>query len=120
IQAAELHTNESALTGEVEPVHKVSGVVEADSPLAERRNMVWMSTAVTAGRGQAVVVGTGMDTELGRIAGQVRQAGREQTPLQRRMARLGVILGGAGVGLAVLIFLLGLLRVRFSHLCSRG
>ncbi len=110
IQAVELHTNESALTGEVEPVHKVPGVVEVDCPLAERRNMVWMSTAVTAGRGQAVVVGTGMNTELGRIAGQVRQAGREQTPLQQRMARLGVILGAAGVGLAVLIFLLGLLR----------
>ncbi|HER34847.1 MAG TPA: HAD family hydrolase, partial [Halothiobacillaceae bacterium] len=110
IQGVELHANESALTGEVEPVHKVPGVVEADSPLAERRNMVWMSTAVTAGRGRVVVVGTGMDTELGRIAGQVRQAGREQTPLQRRMARLGVILGAAGVGLAVLIFLLGLLR----------
>ncbi len=110
IQAIELHTNESALTGESEPVHKTPGVLETDRSLAELENMVWMSTAVTAGRGRAVVVGTGMNTELGRIAGQVRQAGREQTPLQRRMARLGVLLGVAGVGLAVLIFLLGLLR----------
>ncbi len=110
IQAAELHTNESALTGESEPVHKTPGVLEANRPLAELRNMVWMSTAVTAGRGRAVVVGTGMKTTLGRIAGQVRQAGREHTPLQRRMARLGVMLGMAGIGLAAMLFLLGLLR----------
>jgi P-type Ca2+ transporter type 2C len=110
IQAAELHANESALTGESEPVHKTPGAMEADRPLAELRNMVWMSTAVTTGRGRAVVVGTGMNTTLGRIAGQVRHAGREQTPLQRRMARLGVMLGIAGIALAALIFLLGLLR----------
>ncbi|MFO7907871.1 MAG: HAD-IC family P-type ATPase, partial [Pirellulaceae bacterium] len=110
VESTELHTDESALTGESEPVHKAPAVLSESAPLADRPNMVWTSTAVTAGRGRAVVVATGMDTVLGRIAGDVRETEREQTPLQRRLARLGTMLGFVGIGLAGVVFVLGLLR----------
>lgn len=110
IEGTELHTDESALTGESDPVGKTAEVLEESTQLADRRNMVWMSTAVTAGRGRALVVSTGMKTVLGQIAGTVRETEREQTPLQRRLARLGTILGVTGIGLAGLVFVLGMLR----------
>ncbi len=110
LQATELHADESALTGESEAVSKSPGLTDADTPLADMRNMVWMSTAITAGRGRAVVVGTAMDTVLGRIAGQVRETKREQTPLQQRLASLSTWLGVAGIALALVVFGLGLLR----------
>lgn len=110
LESAELHADESALTGESEPVHKHSNTLDKETPLADRTNMVWSSTAVTAGRGRALIVATGMDTALGRIAGDVQETEREETPLQKRLARLGTILGFAGIGLAGLVFLLGLAR----------
>ena len=91
-------------------MRKSPDVLETNSPLADRSNMVWMSSAVTGGRGRAVVVGTAMNTVLGRIAGQVRETSREQTPLQQRLARLGTMLGIVGIGLAAAVFVLGLLR----------
>ncbi len=106
----DLRVNESALTGESEPVAKEPGQVEGDTPVGDRNNMVWMSTSIIGGRGRAVVVETGMQTELGEIAGEVRATGRESTPLQKRMHRLGIILGLAGIMLAGLVFILGLLR----------
>jgi Ca2+-transporting ATPase len=110
LAAEDLEIDESVLTGESEPVAKETGPLAEETPLADRRNMAWMSTAVTGGRGRAVVTGTGMQTELGRIAGAVRTVRREETPLQRRMGRLGLLLGIAGVAFAGLVFLLGLLR----------
>ena len=110
LEATELRANESALTGESEPVRKAPGVLPEDTPLADRNTMVWMSTAITAGRGRAIVVGTGMDTTIGRIAGAVRDTSREQTPLQAKLARLGAMLGVAGVALAGGVFVIGLLR----------
>ncbi len=110
LEGADLAVDESALTGESEPVRKSAGVIEEKTPLADRSNMLWSSTAVTAGRGKAVVVATGMATALGEIAGQVRETTREQTPLQRRLARLGTVLGVAGLGLAGIVFLIGLFR----------
>ena len=110
LESVDLAVDESALTGESEPVSKSPGVLPAETPLVDRMNMVWSSTAVTAGRGRAVVVATGMRTVLGEIAGEVREAGTETTPLQRRLARLGTVIGLAGIGLAVLVFLLGLFR----------
>ena len=106
----DLHADESALTGESEPVAEEPGQVDADAPIGDRSNMVWMSTSITGGRGRAVVVETGMQTEMGEIAGEVRATGREQTPLQKRMHRLGIILGVLGIVLAGLVFGLGLLR----------
>ncbi len=105
-----LKTDESALTGESQPANKQPGKMEENAPMADRNNMVWMSTNVTGGRGRAVVVETGMRTAMGRIAGEVSATVRENTPLQKRMHRLGIILGIAGVALAVVVFGLGMLR----------
>jgi P-type Ca2+ transporter type 2C len=105
-----LKTDESALTGESEPVGKQPASMEAATPMADRHNMVWMSTNVTGGRGRALVVGTGMRTAMGRIAGEVRATVRESTPLQKRMHKLGIVLGIGGVALAIGVFGLGLLR----------
>ncbi len=106
----ELRVDESALTGESEPVAKEADLLEEETPIADRRNMVWMSTHVTGGRGRAVVVETGMQTQMGQIAGQVRTTEREKTPLQQRMHRLGIVLGLLGVGWAGVVFVLGMLR----------
>ncbi len=106
----DLWVDESALTGESQPVAKQSENVAEETPLAERDNMVWMSTNVTGGRGRAVVVETGMRTAMGKIAGEVRATVRENTPLQKRMHKLGIVLGIGGVALAAGVFGLGLLR----------
>ncbi|MFO7595005.1 MAG: HAD-IC family P-type ATPase [Desulfocurvibacter africanus] len=107
IEASELKVDESALTGESEPVDKRPDRVEGDAPISERGNMLFMSTHVTGGRGRAVVVATGMDTEMGKIAGEVRQAERGETPLQHRLGRLSIAIGVAAIGLAGSVFALG-------------
>ena len=106
----DLQIDESTLTGESEPANKRAGTVEGDTPLADRHNMIYMSTVVTNGRGRAVVVETGMDSEMGEIAQKVRQTERRETPLQRRLASLAKILGFSGIGLGAVLFGLGLLR----------
>lgn len=110
IESDELHVDESALTGESEPAVKRPGQVAEDASLGDRHNMVWMSTSITAGRGRAVVVKTGMDTEMGTIAGHVSSVEEEQTPLQKRMHSLGLVLGILGIVLAGAVVVLGLLR----------
>lgn len=110
LTSGELYTDESALTGESEPVLKSPGQQPESAPVADRANMVWMSSPVTAGRGTAIVVATGMDSVMGRIAAQVQRTEREETPLQRQVGRLGTVLGIAGLLLAVLISVLGILR----------
>ncbi|MHB0934953.1 MAG: cation-translocating P-type ATPase [Armatimonadota bacterium] len=110
LESDDLQTNEAALTGESEPVPKQPGVKDPDTPVAERENMVWMSTAVTSGKGVAVVVATGMNTAIGEIAGEVRGTERTATPLQKRIRRLSKILGILGVSVATLVFLTGFLR----------
>ncbi len=109
-ESEDLQIDESALTGESEPVSKSSKVVEEDTPMADQKNMLWMSTNVTGGRGKAVVVATGMNSEMGKIAGEVRTAGRDITPIQKRMNKLSLILGIGGVSFAGLVLLLGFLR----------
>ncbi len=110
LQADELHVDESALTGESQPVAKGPDETGADTPVADRCNMVWMSTSVTDGRGRAIAVSTGMDTEMGHIAGEVQATRREKTPLQKRMHKLGGFLGVLGVAFAGLVFGVGLMR----------
>ncbi len=110
LSAKELQMDESAFTGESLPVTKNLEVVDQNTPVAERKNMVHMSTIVTGGRGRAVVVATGMRAEIGKIAAEVRATGREETPLQKRLHKLGIVLGAAGVTLAAFVFCLGLLR----------
>ncbi len=111
LETINLQVQEAALTGESEPVGKVVDAIdEADLPLGDRRNMAYLGTLVTGGRGRGLVVATGMDTELGRIADMLQDVGKEQTPLQRRLDRLGKMLAIVGVGIAALIFLIGVLR----------
>ncbi len=110
IETTDLRMNESALTGESEPASKHSETVAEDCPVADQKNMVWMSTTITAGRGRALVTATGMNTNLGKIAGQVQEEGDDQTPLQARLARLSTLLGVGGLVLSGVVFLLGLMR----------
>jgi Ca2+-transporting ATPase len=110
IWAEELQVDESALTGESVPVGKNPETLDQDTPMADQKNMVRMSTSVTGGRGRAVVVATGMQTQIGRIAAEVRATSREDTPLQKRMHKLGMVLGIAGVAFAAGVFGLGMLR----------
>ncbi|NLD05632.1 MAG: HAD-IC family P-type ATPase, partial [Synergistaceae bacterium] len=106
----ELEIDESALTGESLPVGKSPETLEQDIPLAEQKNMVHMSTSVTGGRGQALVVATGMNTEIGRIAAEVLTTDREDTPLQKKMNKLSTVLGIGSIAFAAGVFGLGLLR----------
>ncbi len=108
ISASELRVDESSLTGESEPAAKEDRPLEADTVLADRHNMVFMSTLVTDGRARAVVVATGMDTAMGGIAGEVRAARREKTPLQHRLGKLSIQIGALAVVLAGAVFGLGL------------
>lgn len=110
IRASQLEVDESALTGESETVPKDTSTLEADVPVADRRNILFKSTHVTGGRGRAVVVATAMDTQIGEIAGQVRATEREATPLQRRLQALSFRIGMFALAMAGLVLLLGVLQ----------
>ncbi|MHB1456619.1 MAG: cation-translocating P-type ATPase [Armatimonadota bacterium] len=110
LEAHSLESNESALTGESAPVEKNAKSVEVETPLAARSNMVYSGTVVTRGRGIAVVAETGGATEFGKIAAEVRATDREDTPLQRQLAVVGKMLGIIALGLAGLVFVIGILR----------
>lgn len=110
LEAHDLHIDESALTGESQPVEKLPAALPPRTPLADRTNMAWTSTPVTAGRARGIVVVTGMATVMGEIAGEVRATERTETPLQQRLASFGTTLGVVAIGLSLLIFVLGLLR----------
>jgi len=112
LEAASLKCIESALTGESESVTKQPATLEEENvALGDRENMVFMGTSIASGTGQAVVVGTAMKTELGRIAGLIEEAGAEpDTPLQQKLDSFGRILVWVTLGIVVLLFVLGLLR----------
>ena len=111
VEAESLCVDEAALTGESMPVEKVARLcLEGSVPLAERRNMVYLGTAVREGHAIAVVTHTGMRTELGRIAGLLQQVKREPTPLQRRLDRFGRSMAVASLALIGIIVVFGLLR----------
>ncbi|WP_102128018.1 cation-translocating P-type ATPase [Deinococcus planocerae] len=109
LESANLRVQEAALTGESEPVEKeVAALTRADAPLGDRRNLGFMGTTVTYGRGAAVVVETGMRTQLGRIATLIQDVKGGMTPLQARLDRVGKGLAAAGVVVALLILFVGL------------
>jgi P-type Ca2+ transporter type 2C len=111
LEGANLRVQESALTGESEPVNKdPAALEEEDTPLGERAGMVYSSTVVASGRGLFVVTETGMATELGKIAAMIQAADSEQTPLQRRMNQVGKVLALAALAIVGVVFVLGLLR----------
>jgi Ca2+-transporting ATPase len=111
IKTFSIQTQEAALTGESTPIEKDAGIVlPADAPLADRQNMVYLGTVVAAGKASAVVMATGMNTELGNIAGMLAREEPEPTPLQRRLAELGRVLVFVCLGLVAIVFLLHVAR----------
>ena len=114
LEAVNLRIQEAALTGESEAIEKHTSALSNDPslnlPLGDRRNMSYMGTIVTQGRGLALVIATGMQTELGKIADLIQKVQQENTPLQRRLDALGKNLALIGTGIAILILILGLLR----------
>ncbi|MEE9616821.1 MAG: cation-translocating P-type ATPase [Anaerolineae bacterium] len=111
VECINLRTQEAALTGESEPVEKHPDVLAGqDLPLGDRKNVVYMGTVVTYGRGLAVVTETGMNTELGHIAEMIQAVEREPTPLQRRLEQLGRGLAVAALAIVAVVVALGLLR----------
>lgn len=110
IQASQLQTDESALTGESLPVDKTTGTLKEKVPLAERSNMLYKGTFVSKGNGYAVVVNTGMSTELGTIARMVQLADQAATPLEKKIQVFSKKLIWITVALLVIIFATGLLN----------
>lgn len=115
IESASLKIEEAALTGESVPVNKFIDIInlkdtEKDVPLGDRKNMMYMGSSVVYGRGRAVVTATGMDTEMGKIAGALAQAQDGQTPLQKKLAQLSKILSFIVIGICAVIFAIGIIR----------
>ncbi|MEL7654574.1 MAG: HAD-IC family P-type ATPase, partial [Bacillota bacterium] len=113
ISSINMKVEESALTGESVPVQKdAEYVAEGDVTLGDRLNMAYLSTSVAYGRGEGVVVKTGMETEIGKIAKMINESVDEMTPLQKRLGDLGKILGILAVVLCVALFGVALLQGR--------
>ncbi|NLG89305.1 MAG: calcium-translocating P-type ATPase, PMCA-type [Clostridiaceae bacterium] len=108
LQSASLTSEESVLTGESVPVEKDANAhVEENSPLGDRRNMVYSGCSITYGHGKAVVTATGMNTEMGKIAALLESADDTSTPLQQKLAQLGKYLGFIALAACAVIFVIG-------------
>ncbi|HWR53130.1 MAG TPA: cation-translocating P-type ATPase [Bryobacteraceae bacterium] len=103
IESTALQTAEAALTGESLPVSKDTATIEGEAVLGDRDNMLFSGTAATYGRGKAVVVATGMQTEMGRIAGMLATTREEATPLQKQLDHVGKLLGFIVIIIAVVM-----------------
>ena len=121
IENASLKIEEAALTGESVPVNKMIDALyltdsSADVPLGDRKNMCYMGSTVVYGRGKAVITATGMETEMGKIAGALAAAEEDETPLQRKLDELGKLLSKMVLGICVFIFAFNLFRAGDFHL----
>jgi P-type Ca2+ transporter type 2C len=114
IESANLQIEESALTGESVPTSKNANSLFEDpkTPVGDKANMAFLSTLVTYGRGEGVVVATAMETEIGMIAKILESDNEEMTPLQKRLDELGRILGFLAIGICTLIFIIALIQKR--------
>ncbi len=114
IESANLQIEESALTGESVPTEKKADLLFEDpkTPIGDMKNMAFMSTLVTYGRGEGVVTGTAMETEMGKIAKILDEDIEEMTPLQKRLDELGKILGYIAIGICALIFIIAIFQKR--------
>lgn len=111
IEAASLQVQESALTGESLAVEKNTETLsDSQTPLGDRLNSVYMNSVVTYGRGKFIVTATGMDTEMGKIAGMIQAAPQIDTPLQKNLNQLGKILAVAALAACIVIFIIGMIR----------
>ncbi|MEM2642368.1 MAG: cation-translocating P-type ATPase, partial [Thermoproteota archaeon] len=115
IEVVELKTNEAVLTGESTPVEKKLTVIKEDALVSERHNMVFSATHVVYGRGKAVVVATGMNTEFGKIAKMVQEAEEEETPLQRKLNRFASKIARVVIAVCIIIFLLEVFEVAMQR-----
>ncbi len=123
IENASMKIEEAALTGESVPVNKVLeelGLAEGQEeiPLGDRKNMCYMGSTVVYGRGKAVITHTGMDTEMGKIAGALAATADEETPLQRKLDQLGKTLSWIVLGICIFIFIFNLLMEGDFHLAA--
>ena len=113
IECASMKVEEAALTGESVPVIKTVEAISsngADVPLGDRKNMVFIGSTVVYGRGKAVIVGTGMNTEMGKIANALQTAKEGKTPLQQKLSQLSKVLTYMVIGICVVIFAISLIR----------
>jgi len=108
IEAINLKTDEAPLTGESTPVNKDLNSLPEDTPVSDKRNIVFTGTVVVYGRGKAVVTSTGMNTEFGKIAKMVQMTEEEETPLEKRMASVGKWLGIFSVAVCLLVAVVGM------------
>ncbi|MBP3674179.1 MAG: HAD-IC family P-type ATPase, partial [Oscillospiraceae bacterium] len=121
LESASLKIEEAALTGESVPVNKVIEALglakgQEDVPLGDRKNMCYMGSTVVYGRGKALITRTGMDTEMGKIAGALAATAEEQTPLQKKLDELGKTLSKLVLGICVFIFIFNLVMAGDFHL----
>lgn len=114
IESANLKIEESAFTGESVPAEKNSDIIneENDVPIGDQHNMAFMSTLATYGRGTGIVIATGMDTQIGKIAKMLDAEGENTTPLQKKLAQLGKTLGFAAVGISIVMFTVSMFQGR--------
>lgn len=111
ISSISLQTDESSLTGESTPVNKNSDkIFEPCTPIADRENMLYSGTSIISGKGEGIVINTGMDTELGKIAGLILENNETVTPLQKKLSDIGKTLGILALSICVIIFFIGLFK----------
>jgi len=113
LKSASLRIEEAALTGESVPVEKISSkIVEHGLVIGDRKNMAYSGSSVTYGRGEGVIVSTGMNTEVGKIATHISNSESEETPLQKKLTEMSKYLTVGIVGIAIIIFIVGVLQGR--------
>ena len=115
LESYSMKVEEAAITGESVPVNKITDILmlkenTLDIPLGDRTNMLYSGSTVVYGRGTAVVIATGMDTEMGKIADALSQAEKEETPLQKKMAELSKTLTKLVIGISIFVFIFGIIR----------
>ena len=122
IESVNLKIEEASLTGESLPVEKRAGLVlNKEIPLGDRKNIAFMGTLITYGRGKGIVTGTGMNTQIGLIAEMIQSFEVENTPLQKKLEHLGKVLGTACLTICALVFIYGLFRdTHLADALSRG
>jgi Ca2+-transporting ATPase len=119
LESMNLKVEEASLTGESVPVEKENAAMDHEASLADRHNMGYMGTVVTYGRGRAIVIGTGMDTEIGKIAEMISSFEEQSTPLQEKLASFGKVLGLLCLAVCAVVFVLGIYQgYRDGHLTT--
>lgn len=115
-----LRISESSLTGESVPVSKKSIELAGELSIAERKNLIFSGTLVTSGRGKAIVISTGMETEMGKIADLISKVKKELTPLQKKLDKFGKWIGGGVIAISLIIFTIGIFKDNLYILLLSG